>query len=285
MVGAIGLASIATGWKAGRAYIAARRAFEPSRAKAAWPLGTELASASRVDLPVHGAPGVVVRGWYAPSRNGAAVVLAHGSPGVALDLLPEAKLLARHGYGVVLFDFPGHGASGGPVDWGVPSREALSAAIDFAAARPDVRAGRIGALGFSLGAAVVAAVAAHDARVRAVVLEGAFTTLEAQIRYEYRSWGPVTELPALYAQRAPGMPVDAIRPVDDVAAIAPRPLLLVGGELDPTCAPSMSRALYAAAGEPKELWIVPGAHHGHYADVAAAEYEARLIGFFARALR
>jgi hypothetical protein len=43
---------------------------------------------------------------------------------------------------------------------------------------------------------------------------------------------------------------------------------------------SACRILYEAARQPKSLWVVPGADHGGYAQVAAAEYGHRLKEFF-----
>jgi pimeloyl-ACP methyl ester carboxylesterase len=59
------------------------------------------------------ANGLELRGWYMPSRNGAAVALMHGTGGNRLGVADHARLLARHGYGVLLCDFQGHGASDG----------------------------------------------------------------------------------------------------------------------------------------------------------------------------
>ena len=39
-------------------------------------------------------------------------------------------------------------------------------------------------------------------------------------------------------------------------------------------------ALMAAAKEPKELWVVPGADHGEPWMVAKDEFEKRLVSFF-----
>ncbi len=41
---------------------------------------------------------------------------------------------------------------------------------------------------------------------------------------------------------------------------------------------------YAAAGEPKAIWEVPGAKHTDGIEARPAEYERRVVGFFDRAL-
>ena len=46
----------------------------------------------------------------------------------------------------------------------------------------------------------------------------------------------------------------------------------------------MARALHDAAGEPRELWIVPGAGHGEYFTAAPADWRAHVVGFYERTL-
>ena len=54
-----------------------------------------------------------LRGWYVPSRNGAAVVLLHDHGANRLALAPHAAMLTRAGYGVLLLDLRAHGRSDG----------------------------------------------------------------------------------------------------------------------------------------------------------------------------
>ncbi|MBN2002218.1 MAG: hypothetical protein JXA21_02575 [Anaerolineae bacterium] len=44
--------------------------------------------------------GTQIYGWYVPSRNHAAVILAHGYNGNRADYLEPAQMLAENGYGV-----------------------------------------------------------------------------------------------------------------------------------------------------------------------------------------
>ena len=58
--------------------------------------------------------GVMLSGWYVPSRNNAAVALLHGAGSTRSNVLDHAVVLARHGYGVLLYDARGHGERGRP---------------------------------------------------------------------------------------------------------------------------------------------------------------------------
>lgn len=227
---------------------------------------------------------VTLRGWYVPSRDGAAVVLAHGHGAQRGQLAFEARALARRGYGVLLFDFRGHGESGGEgTTWGVREQLDVESAIDWLSRRPDVDPARIGALGFSMGAMAVAMVAAHDQRLRAVVLEGGFTTLAGMIGQDERHLGWWSERVAVAAVRRAGIPVDLVRPVDVICKLQPRPVLIVDGSDDMDSPVSDARRLFAAACEPRELLIIPHAGHASYA-IGGAALTQRLGDFFDRAL-
>lgn len=226
------------------------------------------------------ADGLRLNGFYVPSRNGASVVMAHGFASNRMQLLDEARVLARHGYGLLMFDLRAHGESEGDEStWGDREQGDVRAALDFASARADVTAGRIAALGFSMGGSALALEAAADSRVRAVVLEGTYPDFESEFRGLMGGRGFVSLWPAQATARFYGVPVERIRPVDRVGAIAPRPLLVVVASNDPDAPLPAVQRLFDAAAQPKQLFIVPGEGHGGYARLAPDEYERVLVGF------
>lgn len=126
------------------------------------------------DVTFPSSDGVELAGWYVPSRNGAAVVLMHGAGSTRSAVLDHARVLADHGYGVLLFDARGHGESAGRgMDFGWYGEQDASGAVDFLTQRPDVESGRIGLVGMSMGGEQAIGAAGADERVRAVVAEGA----------------------------------------------------------------------------------------------------------------
>lgn len=246
------------------------------------PVDPELPAITDLKVAVPGQPPLAA--WYIPSRNGAAIMLVHGSLGDRTSLWPEARALAAAGFGVMLVDLPGHGESEGPVDWGDGGRAALSAAFTSLLAQPGIDPNRVGALGLSMGAMLAVQVASVDQRIRALLLSGCFSDAHRQTLFEYRSWGPITGWPAVWTYRIAGFDDSDQRPIDIIARVSPRPLLIVQGTEDGIVPPEMASELYAAAGPPRELWLVPGAGHG---DIMRAEPELwpeRLVGFFAQAL-
>lgn len=225
--------------------------------------------------------GIRLRGWYIPpeSENGMVILLAHGYAHNRETLLPEAKNLTDHGYGALLFDFRGHGESEKAlVTLGDRERLDLHAAIDFLASQPKVT--RLGAIGFSMGAAALVEVAAEDERLEAIVIEGLFPTLREEIWYRSRPFWLLSQVPALLTIRGEGVEVDEIRPIDKLCSISPRKLLLIYGELDEDVPPGSAEAMFAAACDPVELWIIPLADHRNFVEIVPDEYSARLLNFF-----
>src|SRR5690606_22110365 len=114
---------------------------------------------------------------------------------------------------------------------------ALRTAIRWLEMEPSVDPERIGAFGFSMGGYFVAQVAAEDSRLRAVALAGTAANATDQLRWEYRHWGPLSVYPALWSQRLLGVEPDVRTAARMVAAMSPRPLLVVGGKQDRSVLP------------------------------------------------
>ena len=114
--------------------------------------------------------GFRLRAWYVPSRNRAAIIAFPGRS----QPVPHARMLVRHGYGVLLLDRRGEGASDGDYNaFGWTGERDLGAALTFLRRQPDVDPTRIGGLGLSVGGELLLQTAAHTQALRAVVSEGA----------------------------------------------------------------------------------------------------------------
>jgi pimeloyl-ACP methyl ester carboxylesterase len=136
------------------------------------------------DVTFPSSDGVDLAGWYVPSRNGAAVALLHGAASTRSDVLDQAAVLARHGYGVLLFDARGHGESAGRgMDFGWHGTADVSGAVDFLTRQPDVSPDRVGLVGLSMGGEEAIGAAGTDERIAAVVAEGATARVAADKGY------------------------------------------------------------------------------------------------------
>ncbi len=92
------------------------------------------------DVSLHTRDGLRLAAWYIPSRNGAAVVVVHGGGGTRNGSERHARMLARAGYGVLLYDARGNGESEGRHDaMGWTWEPDITAAVDFLSHRPDVQ--------------------------------------------------------------------------------------------------------------------------------------------------
>src|SRR4051794_35240236 len=100
--------------------------------------------------------------------------LRRGAGSTRSDVLDHAIVLARHGYGVLLFDARGHGRSGGrAMDFGWYGDWDVAAAVSYLQRRADVDPDRMAAVGMSMGGEEAIGAAASLPALRAVVAEGA----------------------------------------------------------------------------------------------------------------
>ncbi len=230
--------------------------------------------------------GLTLRGWYAPTKNGAAVITVHGHGGNREGMLDDAALLTARGYGVLLFDLRNSGESDGAVTTlGLLEVNDVRGAMEFVQAQEGVDANRIGLLGHSMGGATAIMAAAQIPQARAVVAESTYASLEDNITNGVRQVAglppfPFAPLVIFFGQQEAGLDMTAVRPVDDIASISPRPILIVHGELDETIPVANAHKLYEAAGEPKELYVIPNAGHTGLVQAGAEEYARRVAGFF-----
>ncbi|HXK19861.1 MAG TPA: alpha/beta fold hydrolase [Polyangiaceae bacterium] len=262
-----------------RAYRIERASFIPRRHPPRVSLA-EVGIESAREVTFQAGPGLKLKGYYVPSRNGAALAVTHGAGGERSDVLSELRILAGAGFGVLAFDWPGHGESEGDIVWGAPERSALVAALDFLCAQPEVDRSRLGAFGFSMGGYIVTQVAALDTRLRAVAMAGSPHDAKEHIMWEYRRFRVLTQWPALLAVRVSGMQVSEMVPEQVIGKISPRPILLIQGTEDQLVPSWITERLYAAAGEPKRLLRVHGAAHGGYDQADPAGYARALLEFF-----
>jgi pimeloyl-ACP methyl ester carboxylesterase len=231
------------------------------------------------------AKGLELHGWYVPSRNGAAVAVMHGTGSNRLGVADHARLLARHGYGVLLFDFNGHGESEGR-STSLPARfqPDADAALAYLRRRPDVRPGRIGAIGVSLGGEVAIHAAARDRGWRATVLEGVQGGSPADMRASDPDPATYVTLSALYGlgRVLGGSGPPASNP-EQIERIAPRPLLLLSSGAGTEA--RANEEYLRRGGRTTELWNLPEARHAAALRTDPAGYERRVVGFLDRALR
>jgi len=231
---------------------------------------------TKVDL--ESSDGLRLSAWYAPSRNGAAVIVVPGRSGV-----DHARLLAQHGYGVLLLNRRGEADSeGDPNLFGWGGQGDIDGAIDFLSARDDVHPGRVGALGLSVGGEVLLEHAATSSGLAAVVSEGAGSRsiretveLSGGIRIAELTTAPLlTGSLVVWSNRPPPPNL-----VDALDGLGPTPALVVWGEEGQPAEIKLGKTYAAAAGPASSSWEVPGAGHTRGLDTAPDDYERIVVGF------
>ncbi|HXR75256.1 MAG TPA: alpha/beta hydrolase [Bryobacteraceae bacterium] len=239
----------------------------------------------------HSSTGIDLVGRWFRGTNRSTIVLANGYGDTQDQMLPIADFLHRAGFNVLTYNMRARGDSGGDyVTLGVYEQKDLISALDYLCARSDVDPQRIGALGISMGGAVVILAAAQDKRIQAVVDDCGFSDAPSVIAASFEHFihlpaFPFAPVTIWIADERAGIDVDSVRPMDVIARISPRPVLIIHGLDDYTVPVANSKQNFAHAREPKQLWLVPGAKHGKAHSVAKAEYERRVTAFFDAALQ
>lgn len=232
------------------------------------------------DVTIPTTDGLNLHGWFLPARGSArgTILHFHGNAANVTNHLPLVHWLPDAGYHVLMFDYRGYGRSEGRVTRAGTIRDG-HAALDYALARPDVRGRPVFAYGQSLGGAVAIAVAADRPEIAGVIAESTFSSYRGIAALHVQRllrFGWVSRLAARAAISGGHDPLDV------VDRIAPRPLLLIAAECDEICYPEGARELYERAGEPKELWIAPGASHLAILEEHPQELPARVKAFLER---
>src|SRR5215471_4446899 len=298
---------VTTAYTALSIYIATQLAYVPQKPPYATPasLGLQfkyVTFPSRIDQ-------VQLKGWYIPGvlPNGnlttqRTIIMVHGTRANRADkgagLLNLSAALARHGFAILAFDMRGTGESPpAPLSLGYFEQRDVLGAVDFlrsgpipypALGRPRI----IGGYGVSMGAATLLMATAQEPAIRAVVSDCAYAEVIPILECEVPKGshlppaftpGGLTAARILY-----GMDFYAVRPVDIVASIAPRPIFFIHGTSD-TFVPTpnmniLARAAQTAPDAHIQTWLVPGAGHAQSFHTAGAIYVDRVVAFYNTAL-
>ena len=238
------------------------------------------------DVVVRTSDGLWLRGWYLPSRNRAAVLVQHGYKADRGEMLNEAAMLQRHGFGVLVSTLRAHDASDGElITFGLHEMKDFAAWMDFLTSRPDLDPARLGMIGNSMGATLVIQFAAADARVQAVVANSAFSSLEDTIQTSVRFFTGLPPFPfapmiEFWAEREAGFRAEDVDAKLWIGRISPRPVFLMQGGNDSVISRDSGQRLFDAAREPRELWFDPRLRHTAFDTARAEEYERRVVAFF-----
>ncbi|GLQ48500.1 esterase [Dyella lipolytica] len=234
------------------------------------------------------ATGMPIHGWFvAGVEHQGAVLLLHGVRADRRSMIDRARFLHAAGYAVLLIDFQASGASPGrAITFGYREAEDVKASMRYLHQR--LPGERVGIIATSMGGAATI-LAEPDMDADAVVLEQVYPTIrqatEDRLAIHLGPMGPWLA-PILLATLHPhlGIYPDQLRPIDHISHLT-MPKLLIVGDRDRDTTIAESYAMFHAANEPKELWVVHGARHVDLCAYVGAAYKVRVLNFFDTWLR
>lgn len=244
-------------------------------------VGTIPAGMSGTSITMVTESGIKVRGWHIPSADSTTtVILLHPIRGDRRSMLGRAAMLNRVGYSTLLVDLPSHSESEGEmITAGWRERHAVSAAVKFI--KKDDPAHRVAMVGWSLGGA--AALFASPLEVDAIIPESVYSNVTEAVhnRVSMRvGWLHHVVAPCLTSQfyLRLGVAADDLSPVYYVAAVDCT-LLVLAGDMDGHTTLAESKEMYAAAVEPKQLFVFEGAVHEDLYQFDPASYDEAVVSF------
>jgi uncharacterized protein len=235
-----------------------------------------------------------IAGWYLPSDGSQrALILVRGKDDSRAGWFSDGweqfiAGLHERGFALLLIDLRGHGASSDAhYSFGLRERHDVGGAVDWLL-QQGFESRRIGVYGLSLGAAAAILNAADDQDIGALVEDSCYAEIYPVIE---RSWREASSLPSFFLPSTLmmsrimfGYNIPDARPVDVVARIAPRPMLIIHGAGD-TQVPFGHAEQLKAANPSAEFWRVEGVDHGGAYGQNQAVYIERVATFFEQSLK
>jgi len=238
------------------------------------------------DVVFPASDGVRLAGWWVPGRNGAAVVVGHGSHGDRSDTLAHLRMLTAAGYAVLAYDARGHGRSAGRTNaLGWDGAADVAGAVALARRRPGIAAGRIAMLGLSMGAEEALRAAAGGVPLCAIVADGAgASTTGDRAVVDTGALAPVAASTSWLTNRLVEGLTGAREPValkDVVGRIRAPVLLIASSRAGERRYDAVLRRRIGARGA---LWSVADARHTRALERHPREYAQRVLGFLGAAI-
>ncbi len=241
-----------------------RLVFHPSRVIETTPSAFHL-SYQDVWLPVVSRTGHIehMHGWWVPAAEPKAgmILCLHGKAGSMAGLITFANRFHYLGLSVLMIEYRGYGDSEGSFPTEFSVYQDAQAAWNYLIQKLQFNPKQIFLYGHSLGGAIAIDLAVRHSEAAGLIVESSFTSMRQMIAYRKQFWMFPVDL--LLTQR-----FDSIAKVRSLRI----PVLFIHGTADSVVPSSMSQMLFAAAPQPKQLLLVPGADHGNAGELRPAQY-------------
>jgi fermentation-respiration switch protein FrsA (DUF1100 family) len=229
------------------------------------------------DIDFNAADGIKLHGWFLPAKGEpkGSILFLHGNAENISTHLYSVYWLPSKGFNVFLYDYRGYGLSNGEpelADIVLDLKTAYETLLD----QPEVDPDKVVLFGQSLGGAIGAygaVTAIGPERIRALVVESAFASYRKIAREKldsfFLTWPLQWPLSLLVD--------DGYSPVNVISQLHPTPLLVIHGAKDNIVPLHHGVALFDAALQPKQMWIV--SHGGHISAFGFEEYRTRFVEY------
>ena len=231
---------------------------------------------------------VQLKGWFIPSEaySNKTIVLMHGWGMNRADILKNTYFLHDLGFNLLYFDFRALGESGGKTSSiGYLELKDVAAAVRFLKETRPQFCEKIGLYGLSMGGMVAICEAARNPEIACVVAEASYYSFRRVVSrwawvHHRVPYFPLIPIILHYIHKYLGVNPERYSPKYNIPRISPRPVFIIHGRYDNLVPAAQAKLLFKKAGEPKEIWLVPGAKHNKCAEVGGFEYKQRLADFF-----
>ena len=235
--------------------------FQPE--KNFYPIPDDL-GVERQDHFFRNADNLLLHGWFIPSVTESAkgtIFYLHGNAQNVSTHLRSIWWLPHHGYNIFMFDYRGYGRSQGEATLEGLHQD-VSAAMSYVFTKLPINKDNVVIYGQSLGGALAITASPqseHFPKVSGIIIEGAFTSYRRVAREALDAWWLTWafQWPLSY------MITDAYRPIDAIASISPKPILIIHGAEDQVINLRHGQELFEAAKQPKEHWVIDNAGHNN----------------------
>ncbi len=235
---------------------------------------------------------VQIKGWFIPSEleSNKTIILMHGWGMNRSDILKNTYFLHDLGFNLMYFDFRALGESGGKTSSiGYLELKDVAAAVQFLKETRPQFCERIGLYGLSMGGMVAICEAARNPEIVCVVAEASYYSFRRVVSrwawvHNRVPYFPLIPIILHYIRKYLRVNPERYSPKYNIPKIAPRPVFIIHGRYDNLVPAAQAKMLFKKAGEPKEIWLVPGAKHNKCAEVGGFEYKQRLADFYRKYL-